>query len=575
MADPISGGPGGNTPNPNVENLMSRFQDVQKEVARGFAGTSESAREAIEDVRRQLELYLLPTFRKLSSMDLVKPSAIAEVMKQFKEQEKTVTRYHQIVGTLEDQQAAKTRNTLKQQITDVEKYYNEVKRHAIEAAATQEEKHAATRAIETQTREDISKLKVQSRTEGLDQVKGVVGGAGSTLLNLAGVGSLAAFASMIAGVSTNLFKMGASVGQVTGQYSTGVGGYTGLGESMASKALGSFASVGAGSLSPQDQAQMLGAIYAKAPKLVGENLEPMVERLTRLGVDTAEQANLMGRSSAETGSNVEGMVANLEAARKATSKFGQGTLESMKQIMDFSKAIRGTGVDAVTAGQRAQDWTFLIQEVGTKMGASKDQISELAGSFQGALSGLSPSRAAGLILATTGKMPTSLESMGNQVNTTGFAQSIYSMLSRGAGKQNQMFVPEAFGQVLGMSGMNIQTARLVKEAMQGGHTTMEQLQQRGFQSSDANIQDARNALVYIKGPLDIIQRIMQEVVEKLLPGIYTGVDDLAHSKVDWSTLRGFFQRDASPAKQGMGSRLDQHDMSKMDRQEVRAKSGNI
>lgn len=524
MDDPGLVGPTGQPINPGPEILLAKFENIAKMLAQGAALGEAAYKAAFEDIRRDLELHMMPAFYKLSKMDLVKPSQISAVTKGFAEAEKVVNRYYQVVGSQEEKQAAKARNTLKGQITDIEKYYSQLKEAAQKAAKTKEEELATTKKIDQERDKAISSHKKSFR---LEETKELGSQLGSTLMGLGGIGSLYALANMISGVAQKQFALGSMAGRISGQVGT-VAGTIGAGSATGAKALGGLTSVGIGGMTPEMQAEALGIVYSKAPQLASKNLEPIFTQLLNLGQNAAESAALVGQASADSGISVRGMVDNLELSRKIAQRFGQDTLVSMQRIMDFTKAIRTTGVDSETATKQARAWTVLVQDVGSRMNLGQTELSNFAAKFQSAISSMSPSHAAGLLLATTGRMPTSLESMGEQVAGPGFAKGVYDLISRGAGKQGQMFVPQAFGSMMGMGNVDIQTAKLIREAMQGGGTSLAELQKQGLQGDASNLRDARNKLVFMAGPMEVIANVMKQVVGMLLPRMADNLELMAH-----------------------------------------------
>lgn len=517
MDDPGIAGPGGQPLNSGPEILLSKFENIAKELAKGAAQGEASYKAAFDNIRRDLELNMMPAFMKLSGMDLIKSSQISSYTKTFSEQEKVVNRYYQVVGSLEDRHAEKMRSTLKGQITDIEKYYNQLKIAAQAAAKTKEEEIAATRKIDMERDRQISSHKLAYHTEAAAGVVSAIGGdlMAALVAPLASIASFAVIFSRMSDIGIAQYKTGGLVGRIRGQEATGS-----LGEEATRKAFGSLLGSPTNPLgvAVDQAANILGNALAKAPQLLNRNLEPILVSYLQYGMSAEQAMDKVVAAAEATNTSSETMLHNLEFSKRLSQQpgFKQDIMQTVSYINDFTKAIRATGVEQKEANKQARVWTAILNETAQSMGLGQAEITNLQSKLASISSSMSPSHAAGLILATTGKMPTSLASMGQQVASPEFAKNVYGMVSRGLGVQGQMFAPETFGRMMGMGSVNILEAQLIKKAMETGRTSLQQLAAQGLAGSDANLGSAVRGLNALKTPIELL---MDVVANEISPAV--------------------------------------------------------
>lgn len=560
-----------------AEILAAKLEQITRLATTGAAQGGEAWKSAIESIRRDLELYLLPAFAK-AKLD---PKLVSDSLKQFGEMEKIVTRYHQIVGTKVEQQAEKVRKTLNGQLTDIEKYYALLQKKQLEASSSETERLEIIKRINKERTEAVGQHTTDFRK---NQAGEFISGGARTLMDLAGVGSIAALLSMLSSVAAQQVAAGSAIARVTGRAGT-VGETAQTGLEAGFRTFGGLATPGLGGMTPGDMNKALQILEDLSPQLVasGQSVESLIVPLVHFGKTTSEAVAIIGEASARIGGTEEAyraMATNLDFGTKLATKFGTDAVKNFKMVDTFAASLRATGVSATLASAQAREWSYRIQEAGHSMKLGQAEIEMFAAKFQGAISSMSTSQAAGLVLATTGRMPTSLKALSD---TTGahsgeLFQNVYRMLEKGAGAQGQMFVPEAFAQQMGLGSVNIQTAELIRKAMAAGGGGMAELQAKGVQGDSANLAEARNKLVVMEGAMTVIQRIMEQIVQVFVPDMaqnLTILKDVASGNTHLSadTLKGFFNRDLVPQK-GLG-RLDAHHISEAARQELNSHRGQF
>lgn len=530
-----------------ADTLASQFKDIEMQMAKAASLGGKAFVSELAAIRTHLETQLIPAFRKLSKADIVPSRMLADFQRNFNEVEKVTNKYYQVVGSQEEKRLAKMEQGYRAEVLAIKKLHQE--KINLAAILPPEQREQVTMRERVQETSEIWAARRNLAT-------GVVGGAGEAIAGqlsaliapLASMISLASAVNMAAAIGRAEFTLGGTVGRIGGTPGSVRGGSEAF-----HQAFGGLA--GLGGVGVEEGANLLNKVYMRAPQLLNKSLEPMLDRTLRFGISIEEGANLIATSSTQTGVSVQGMVNNLNMGAKMAQKFGQDTIQAMHYIMDFSKVIRTTGADATTSSRQAQAWTAIMLGAGSQMKLGQEEMSNFASKLEGAIAGMSPSHAAGLLLATTGRMPTSLAEISGKTGGPEFAQSVYSLISRGAGAQGQMFVPEAFAQTMGMGNVDVQTARLIETAMKGGNTTLEELSRQGIQSEASNIRDSLKALNAMTDPMTMMRNLMQNLVEHLVPKMAEDISAL----VDWATSRheGDSWREAPTNKYLRGQSLTQ------------------
>lgn len=526
MPDPTgpTGPTGPSNPKAELDILASAVNEFPQRIARASAQSGDAVKQVIEDIRRELELYLMPAFKKLQGIGLVKQSTLTELTAYFREAEKTVTRYNQIVGSQAEKQAEKLRSTLQGQRTDIEKYYKYLAEVRLESITDAKEAQAINSQLEKEQR---AALMTHQANFYKQKVAGGADQSFSMLASLGGIGSISALINMLSSTVTHQVTAGTAMSRATGNIG-GVAETQEAGLEAGFRLFGGFAAPGPGGLSPKSMQEAISNLEALSPQMAkaSDSMEPLIAGFVQMGKTVPEAMTEIGQTNAEAGTSWRQMADSLELSRKMASKFGTDVLQNFKMIADFGKVVRGTGADTTSATKQAQEWSRRIQDVGTSMGFGNAQIQEFAAKFEGAIAGMSPSRVAGLVGATTGHIPTSLAGLKG-MGGVGLFQDVYKMLSRSAGAQGQAFVPEVFAQQMGLGSINVQMAEAIQKAMAPGGGGMEELRKQGIQGDSANLAESRNKLVAMTSTMDLIAKAVTQLAEVLVPDGVRAVQILA------------------------------------------------
>lgn len=484
-----------------VEAILSSIQKLGPELAKAAAQGDQAFKNTLEKIHVMLSARINPEIEKMGKA--YKP-AMDEARKSLEALIKLNRTHYDIINIEENKKVQKIRDSYAQERKELLENFTLATKNQL--LSHQQRIDLAKRAREEL--KNISKLESKDMAEAkqgefMKSVKsafspaGVWGSAVSTLGPMVAIGSLL---GRLQDIGIGEFKLGGAIGRATGQKASHGAGAAGL------EAFGGFVGVGVGTIPPDKAAGMYAEALGKAPKLIGQSLEPALTPLLTMGVSVKDAMNLMAEASESAGLTVIETSKNIKFATGLAKAFGIDANRSLIYLQDFAGSIRRVGSSSEVAQKQSEEWTATIEEAAKSQNMSIADTSKLMSQVAGAIGSFSPSRAAGLIAGVTGKMPTTFAEL-EKAGTAGFAKQLYGTISRSAGAEGQMFVPEAFAKTLGMGNLDIQGAKTLQEAMSKPDMTMDRLKELGFQSMDSNMRDAKVAMVSSQSLLETIADI--------------------------------------------------------------------
>lgn len=495
---------GPNDPNQaELEVTRQRLGALGAELSSAAALGGEAFREALKTIQEEVELRLKPAINSLGKLPKETVREFDLYKRQLKDIEKVHKDYYNTVATEEQRKISRIKDGLDRELLETKKHYASL----VAAAKDNQEEIVRLQKEEAQQLAQAEKRGAGRISEATSPSFGL--GAFSQISGqLAGLASIGKLVDTLFRVGQAEFQLGGAVGRITGQPATTAGG---------AKALGQFGGLMEfGGLSPETGSQLLAKSFGAAPQLMKQALDPALVPLLNFGVNIEDAMALITEGSAAANITVEELTDNLAVSTGAAKQFGVDILHSMTYMLDFTKSIKMAGVDTETATKRAQAWTTMVENIGKNMGLGQEEMSRFAGKLEGVIQSMAPSKAYGLLLATTGKAPTDLGELGKKVTEPTFFKNLYQMFERGAGGGGlgKMLAPEAFGQALGIQ-VDIQTAQMLQNMMKAGAPpSLSELREKGLQSMDSNIRDAR---VSLKASQDYLQIIATAITQTIAP----------------------------------------------------------
>lgn len=500
----------------------SALYKLNAQLAAGAANGVEAYRQAFNEIRAQLE-SLMPAFENLGKLD---KDTLTAYRRQFKEQESVARAYFSTVSSEEEKRLHQIQDNLRKQEATITKFHERLRVAREKDAKDEAEKINIGQEERGRAKEAISRVRGQAHAQEVGGNPAMVALGGqieslvAPLMAFADVGKLI---SMAFDTGQALFGAGGAAARAGGGTASVARGYGAV-----TSGLGSLLGPGLG----VDQAsEIMSKVLGQAPQLLGKDLTPVASIMANMGITAEQSADMMAKANASASTSVEQMVRSLNFSVVAGKTFGFGLDATVKQVMDFTRAVRTTGADSNTAAKQAREWVASVQQAGREMGLGNEEMTSFAGKFQSAISGMAPSKAAGLVMATTGRMPGSLDELSKKVQGPDFAKGVYNLISKNVGKQGQMFVPEAFGQLMGMGHVDMQTAKLIQTwRSEGGGT--QRASEMGLQSDSGNLRQAMVSLSMMQSPLQMIANLLQNTMSPAVVSIATTIDKRLGSNPD-------------------------------------------
>lgn len=452
MADITQGGGGLPDPGGDTSNILSQLQALKRELTQGATQGRATYLSALSDIQRVISEQLVPTFIKLGATQSTEAQkAFREYQKTYRDLSKEAQQYEKAVLTSEDYKVKTIKQKLQEQEGAVKAFYKtQAQMVRDNAQLSIDEKTRAIKENQQAEREDLNKVGRNTATQAQQALKGMLVGGLSAL----GVGSIASmfkFDDMF--MRQNVLR--GTMGRIGGAPINTAGGQL---------TATAFAGTDTLGLSEVEKLKLLNSTLREAPKLMGQTFTPLIGVLAQFGIDADESMKMVAEANKASNVSTKQLTETVMFSAGASQQYGFDLLTTTKYTLDFTQALRQTGMGTDQAIKQAKLYSVAIQEVAKSQNLSVDDMGSIVQRLSGAISGMPVEKAAGLFTFMEGQMPRSLDQL-SKVGDLKFIQNLYSRISSSAGPMGQMFGPSATASVLGIGSLTSLQAKAFKEVM--------------------------------------------------------------------------------------------------------------